>query len=192
MIKLKTILILGSFGAMVACERPAAPPSASAAASYDLTGYLEQQKTRLQKEQPMVLKSVTTQQQPTETIETTNLDWADELAIFQEVDLSRPALRDFYTETITPLPSGSTQVLYTKSETSAAPVQYLQLQLSPKQELERLEAYMLDKNVLFFSKRKIVLTTNPEENGNISSYHIEGTQKLIFNDSLHYSVMANL
>ncbi|WP_147920398.1 hypothetical protein [Pontibacter qinzhouensis] len=192
MVPFKTILILGSFVALVACERPAAPPSASAAASYDLTAYLNRQTERLQKEQPMVLKSVTTQHQQTETIETTDLDWTDELAIFQDVDLSRPALRDFYTETTTTLPNGNTQLLYTKSETSAAPVQYLQLQLTPGRQLQRLEAMVLDKNILFYSKRKIVLTANPAENSNISSYHIEGTQKLIFSDSLHYNIVANL
>ncbi|WP_187262266.1 hypothetical protein [Pontibacter beigongshangensis] len=192
MVKPKTILILGSLVAMVACERPAAPTSASAAASYNLTAYLEQQTARLQKEQPMVLKSVTTQKQQTETIETTNLDWTDELAIFRDVDLSRPALREFYTETSTELPNGHTQVLYTKSETSAAPVQYLQLHLSPSQKLQRLEALVLDENILFYSRRKVVLTTDPQENGNISSYRIEGTQKLIFSDSLHYNIIANL
>lgn len=167
------------------------PVSDGETAAYDLTGYLQQQTQRLQAEKPMVLKSVETQNKPTETIETSDVDWEKELSIFQEVDLSRPALRDFYQEQQQTLPNGSTIIVFLKAEEAAAPVEQLVLTVSPFQKLERLEAVVLEENILFYSKRKITLTAEPGT-GNVSSYRVEGVQKLILGDSLHYRIDANL
>ncbi len=139
----------------------------------------------------MVLKSVTTQGKPTETIETAEVDWEKELSIFQEVDLSRPALRDFYREEEQTLPDGSTLTVFTKSEEAAAPVQRLQLIVSPEQKLEQLKATVLEENILFYSEREITLTAEPGT-GNIGSYRVEGVQKLMLGDSLRYRIDANL
>jgi hypothetical protein len=177
--------------ATAACERPAPPVSGGRAAAYDLTGYLQQQTQRLQAEKPTVLKSVTTQNKPTETSETRDVDWEKELAIFQEVDLSRPALRDFYQEQQQTLPNGSTVTVFLKSGEAAAPVQQLVLTVSPFQKLERLEAVVLEENILFYSKRKLTLAAEPGT-GNLASYRVEGVQKLIWGDSLHYRIDANL
>lgn len=175
----------------VACERPVPPVSEGEAAAYDLTGYLQQQTQRLQAEKPMVLKSVETQNKPTETIETSEVDWEKELSIFQEVDLSRPALRDYYKEQQQTLPNGSTITVFLKSEDAVAPVEQLVLTVSPFQKLERLEAVVLEENILFYSKRKITLTTE-SGTGNLASYRVEGVQKLILGDSLRYRIDANL
>ncbi|MBD1397369.1 hypothetical protein H9Q13_09350 [Pontibacter sp. JH31] len=177
--------------AAVACERPVPPVSDGEKAAYNLTGYLQQQAQRLQAEKPMVLKSVKTQNKPTETIETSDVDWEKELSIFQEVDLSRPALRDFYQEQQQTLPNGSTITVFLKSEDAAAPVEQLVLTVSPFQKLEHLEAVVLEENILFYSKRKITLTAE-SGTGNVSGYRVEGVQKLIFGDSLHYRIDANL
>lgn len=175
----------------VACERPEPSRSARTEATYNLTGYLQQQTERMQQEKPVVLKSVTTQNKPTETIETAEVDWEKELSIFQEVDLSRPSLRDFYREEQQTLPDGSTATVFTKSEDAAAPVQRLELIVSPDQQLEHLEAIVLEENILFYSKRKITLTAE-RGTGNIAGYRVEGVQKLVFGDSLRYRIDANL
>ncbi len=182
------VLLLGT---TAACERPAPPVSARAADSQNITVYLQQQMQRLQAEKPMVLKSVKTENSPTETIETSEVDWEDELAVFQEVDLSRPALQDLYSEHREPHTDGSTSVSFRKVEEAETPVQYLQLQLSPQNNIQQLEALVLEKNLLFYSRRKVSLSTDPES-GDVSSYRIEGVQKLIFGDSLHYRIDANL
>lgn len=186
--------IIGLFallGGLMACERPTPPLAAGQEPAYDLTGYLQEQTARLQQEQPPVLKSVITKGQLTETLQLEELDWEKELAIFQEVDLSRPALRDFYREERHTLPNGSTVSIFTKDAEAAAPVDRLQLTVSPAQKLERLEAVVLEENLLFYSKRNISLTADPGS-GNLSGYRVEGVQKLIFGDSLRYRVDANL
>jgi hypothetical protein len=183
--------LLALLWATVACERPEPSASATKTAPYNLTGYLQEQTKRLQQEKPVVLKSVTTQNKPTETIETSEVDWEKELSIFQEVDLSRPALRDFYQEQQQTLPDGSKATVFSKSEEAAAPVQQLQLLFSPSQQLEHLEAIVMEENILFYSKRKITLSAE-RGTGNLTSYRVEGVQKLVFGDSLHYRIDANL
>ena len=186
--------IIGLFALLVglaACERPAPPASTEQSAFFDLTGYLQEQTARLQQEQPPVLKSVIAKGQPTETMQMEAMDWEKELAIFQELDLSRPALRDFYTEERHTLPNGSTVSVFTKDAEAAAPVDQLQLTVSPAQKLERLEAVVLEENMLFYSKRNISLDADPGS-GNLTSYRVEGVQKLVFGDSLRYRVDANL
>ncbi|MCC9135734.1 hypothetical protein ACFSKU_17060 [Pontibacter silvestris] len=191
MAKYKIILLFGLLWATTACERPAPPVSAKAETSYDLTSYLQEQEQRLQAEKPVVLKSVQTKGKPTETIKTRELNWESELSVFDEVDLNRPALRDYYTKQEQVLEDGSTLIKYSRTEDAEAPVSYLQLQLSPEKKLTHLEALIQDRNVLFYSKRRINLEANAVS-GDISSYHISGVQKLVFGDSLRYLIDARL
>ncbi|RDV14446.1 hypothetical protein DXT99_15110 [Pontibacter diazotrophicus] len=177
--------------ATTACERPTPPTSAEAEASYNLTTYLEQQIERLQAEQPMVLKSVTTEGTPTETIETAAVDWKDELAVFEQADLNRPALEEYYTKQEQVLGNGSIIVEYNRVEDAEPLVHYLRLELSPDRKLKQLNALLQDQNVLFYSRRNVQLSADPAS-GNISGYRVEGVQKLVLSDSLHYRVDANL
>lgn len=186
-IKLWLVVAVG----FTACERPVPKLADGAEPAFALTAYLEGQIARLQQEQPPVLKSVETKGQPTETLQLESLDWEKELAIFQEADLSRPALRDFYTEERHTLPNGSTVSIFTKNSEAAAPVERLQLTVSPMQQLEHLEATVLEENMLFYSTRHITLAADPGT-GNLLSYRVEGVQKLMLGDSLRYRIDANL
>jgi hypothetical protein len=189
--RLRIIGFLALLCGFTACERPAPRLADGAEPAYDLTAYLQEQTARLQQQQPPVLKSVTTKGQPPETIQMDEVDWEKELAIFQEVDLSRPALRDFYREERHTLPNGSTVSIFTKDAQAAAPVERLQLTVSPFQKLEHLEAVVLEENLLFYSKRNITLSAEPGS-GNLTSYRVEGVQKLVLGDSLRYRIDANL
>ncbi|GAB3203051.1 hypothetical protein ABID22_001214 [Pontibacter aydingkolensis] len=183
-------LILGLLLALTACEPPA-PVDTSAAGDYNLTLYLQEQKAHMQAKKPMVLKSVTTGDKPVETVETDEIDWEDELAVFEQLDLRRPALEDYYMKQETVLENGDIAVEYKKKEESEPLVHYLYLTLTPTRQLKELNATLQDKNPLFYSRRHVTLQTEPET-GNVSSYRITGVQKLIFSDSLHFKVDANL
>jgi len=173
-----------------ACEQPV-PRAASAEGFFDVSAYIQNQIDYLQAEQPMLLKSVQTGDNPVETIETGDTDWEEELAIFTEADLKRPSLRDYYIRKEERLPNGNLAVRYNKMEDAEAPIEYLYLELNPDKTLQHLEAMFLDENILFFSKRKASLSID-QGSGNISSYKIEGVQKLILGDTLQYAVHANL
>jgi hypothetical protein len=184
-------IFIGLVVAITACDRPTPPEASEEDGMFDLTSYFQIQKQKLKAEQPMVLKSVTTEQQPTETVQTDKVDWDEELTVFEQVDLNRPALQEYYTQKKTSLPGGNTLIEYRKIEDSEPLVQYLRLVLSPNKKLQQLNAVLQDRNPLFFSKREVELQANPET-GNIAGYSIKGVQKLIFNDSLHYRINANL
>lgn len=175
--------------ALAACEQPV--PRSAAEQDFNVSGYVQQEIKRLQASQPAVLKSVETEKEPAETIQVDNLDWAEELAVFEEADINKPTLREYYTSEKQALPDGGTAITYTKKEDARTPVERLYLQLSPDQKLQHLEATFKDQNLLFFSKRKAILQADPAT-GNLAGYSIKGVQKLIFGDSLHYSIQANL
>ncbi|MEJ8758333.1 hypothetical protein WG947_15070 [Pontibacter sp. H259] len=174
---------------LAACEQPV--PRNPDAIDYDVAGYVQQQIDRLQARQPAVLKSVKTENEPSETIQLEKLDWAEELAVFEQADINKPTLREYYIRTEQPLPDGGREVIYQKKEDAKAPVERLYLQLSVENRLKKMEATLLDENLLFYSKRKAILDTNLQT-GNIEAYTIDGVQKLIFGDSLHFTVQANL
>lgn len=184
---LLSLLLLLSVG----CERPVPSPTGINKGAYNLSAYLQQQIQRLQQEQPMVLKSVKTRDEPTETVETAEVNWKDELAMFEELDLSKPTLQEYYTRTDSLLPDGSTSIRYNRLPDAEALVQYVYLRIGAGQQLQQLQALVQDKNMLFFTRRKLQLTANPA-NGNLQSYRIEGIQKLIFGDTLRYRVDTNL
>lgn len=177
--------------ACVACEQPAPPATNAVEGGFNLTLYLQSQIERMQTEKPMVLKSVSSQDQPPETIETDAIDWEDELAVFEQTDINKPTLQEYYTRQETVLDNGDILLEYTKTEESEPLVHYLLLTLTPDRRLKQLEATLQDKNPLFYSKRQVQLQTAPGT-GNISTYTVKGVQKLIFGDSLRYSVNANL
>ena len=185
------ILCLGLLLATTSCERPAPPTAAEAGDSYNLAAYIEQQQQRLQAEKPMVLKSVTTEERPTETIQTAEIDWEDELSVFAETDLNRPALQEYYTREERVLPDGNIVLEYNRVEDAEPLVHYLRLEMTPDRVLRQLNALIQDQNILFYSRRNIQLTADPSS-GNISGYRVQGVQKLVLSDSLHYQIDANL
>ncbi|GAB3824813.1 hypothetical protein [Pontibacter rugosus] len=191
MAKYKHLLFVGLLLATVACERPVPPVSDKAEASFNLTTYLQEQKQALQAEQPMVLKSVATQGQEPEIKETSNVDWEDELTVFEQAGLNRPSLLEYYTKQEQVLADGSIAIEYNRLEDAEAQVTYLRLLLSPNGQLKQLNARLQDQNIIFYSRRSIQLSTDPQT-GDIASYRVEGVQKMAFGDSLHYKVAANL
>ncbi|QCR23943.1 hypothetical protein [Pontibacter sp. SGAir0037] len=176
--------------AITACERPAPPSSAEAAASYNVGDYLQQEIQRLQAEKPNVLKSVQTENKPTETVETSELNWEKELSVFQDANINLPTLQDDFIEERQELPGGIVLTNYRRKEGTGAAVAFLSIRTAPGPRLQQLEAVIQEENMLFYSKRRLTLSTN--ENGNIASYGVDGVQKLIFGDSLHYRTDANL
>ncbi|WP_299758711.1 hypothetical protein [uncultured Pontibacter sp.] len=192
MAKYKPLLLIGLLLALAACERPAPPATNEAGqAAFNLTSYLQEQRQKLEAEQPMVLKSVAAQGQEPEVVETSTINWEDELAVFEQADLSRPSLQEYYTRQEQVLEDGSVAVEFTKLEDAESMVHYLRLIMTPDGKLKQLNARLQDKNIIFFSRRAIELSTD-SQTGDISDYHVEGVQKMIFGDSLRYEVQANL
>ncbi len=192
MAKYKPLLWMGLLLATVACERPAPPATDEAGqAAFNLTTYLHEQRQKLEAKQPMVLKSVAAQGREPEVVETPEIDWEDELAIFEQADLSRPSLQEFYTRREQVLEDGAVAIEFIKLEDAATLVHYLRLVMTPDGKLKQLSARLQDKNIIFFSNRAIELSTDPRT-GDISSYQVEGVQKMIFGDTLRYEVKANL
>ncbi|SFG69688.1 hypothetical protein [Pontibacter chinhatensis] len=190
--KYKPLFLIGLLLALASCERPSPPAAIEAGkATFNLTSYLQGQRQKLEADKPMVLKSVATQGREPEVVETMDVDWEDELAVFEEADLSRPSMQEYYTRQEQQLEDGSVAVAYTKREDAEPQVHFLRLVLGPDGKLRQLNASLQDQNIIFFSRRTIELHADPQT-GDLSGYSVLGVQKMIFGDSLRYEVKANL
>ncbi len=186
-----SIALLGvALLAFTACDRPV-PPVSDNPNDFDVAAYVQAEIDRLQAKQPAVLKSVKTEDQPDETIQLDQLDWADELAIFAEADINKPTLREYYNREEEQTADGGKIIRFTKTEDAKVPVESLYLEISAQDKLQQLRTVIRDENLLFYSKRSATLESNPET-GRIQGYEVKGVQKMIFGDSLRYSIMGTL
>jgi hypothetical protein len=157
-------------------------------------GFLDRQVLYLQAEQPAVRKSGYDLEGliETETVETVN--WNRELEFFREVDLNRPALRDFFTITRHTDPAtGHSIERYERVPGAGTRIHFLQVEMDAGQQLRQLKAATEQNNPLFYTQRNLQLTCTPSpDQSRISSYTVTGVQKLIFTDSAHYTLKAEV
>lgn len=180
-------------GLLAACGGPTedatvrANPANRKPGYFNVKGFLDAQVTRLNQQQPTVEKQVQLRTGRTETTRVAKTDWSKELQIFYQADINKPALRGAYsTSTV----GGRRQ--YTRKPGTDAPVASLTVNSAatqPQQAAETLAAVVEQDNALFYSEKKLMLTTR---NGQLTEYEVRGVQKLAFFDTVRYSVRTRV
>ncbi len=129
---------------------------------------------------------------------TTLLDstgWSHELDVFRQLDLiNRPIYRDVYKVKDGVKDSKSNLMVRSYEAPTDSPVPYLRLyyQDTPTR-LKKLEALYQETNSLYGSHRKLEMHFD-ELNGKsyLKGYRIEGNQKMILSDSVHYTIHSEV
>jgi hypothetical protein len=125
--------------------------------------------------------------------------WSDELSVFRQLELAeRPVNRDRYIvqETDDSRSNLKVRSYVAKSteEDEDTPVPYIHLYyLKGINDIRRIEAGYYETNLLYTSKRDLILEF--EEMGGASllrRYSINGYQRVIMADSVHFSVEAEV
>ncbi len=121
--------------------------------------------------------------------------WKGELNAFRQLSVfERPAFQKVYriTEGIKDKKSNLNIRLYTA--TGYAPVTELKFYYYKQFEnLKRIEATWHEKNLLFATTRKVTLEFDDISGMPVlSSYATEGSQKMIFTDSVHFSILSTI
>jgi hypothetical protein len=176
---------------------PPAPEQASAAGQplyFDVQGFLDRQMQHLNQVQPEVHKTVLDQQGEEERQTVRHLNWERELELFREVDLNRPALRDYFTVTRHTDPAtGHTTERYERVPGAYTNIRYLEVELDANRQLRHLQAATQQDNALFYTQRQLQLSTNAVQGQpRLSHYRVSGVQKLILTDSVHYTLEAQV
>jgi len=132
------------------------------------------------------------------SVSTTLLDstsWSHELDVFRQLDLiNRPTYRDAYSVTDRVKDSKSNLLIKSYEAQAGSPVPYLRLYyMETPLRLKRLEAFYQETNSLYGSQRKLAMYFEGDQGKpHLKSYSIEGDQKLMLSDSVHYTIRAEI
>ncbi len=161
---------------------------------FDVDSLVTEQILYLADARPEVIKAGEVQGSAAEETVTRpdSLQWTRELAIFKNVDINKPRLREQYREETKTLDNGDRQISYVPIEKGDLIVQHITLRYDGEN-LRVLEATIKDTNPLYSSKRDIRM----EFEGNadelrLASYFIEGGQKMRIKDSVTFDLNARI
>ena len=160
-------------------------PSQRIEVYYNVDSLLEQHINTLASRKALLIKKVVySGQAEVDTIALTAESLEQELQLFNEMNINKPSLSDRYIQTV--LEKGGMQVTrYLADEPEDLRVNYLEVYRQGG-EVVRLEALFSDRNLLYNSTRKLVFLLNEQQLP--QAYSIEGIQKMIFRDSVAYSI----
>jgi hypothetical protein len=123
------------------------------------------------------------------------MQWIKELGVFRELDIiNKPVNKNVYEVQDGLRDSRSNLTVRTYTARGDAPVKYLRLyyQDSPDK-LRRLEAQFDVTNLLYKSSRRLALEFQDVYNKTVlTSYSIDGGQKIFMGDSVQYAVHATI
>lgn len=120
-----------------------------------------------------------------------NPRWERELALFNQADLAKPALKDAYKVDSTQSAEGL-QVLYTPKDTSLA-VKELRVIFDPQGQVAQLHVFNRTSNLLLDNSHRLSLYT--EKKGGkrlVSRYQIESSQMPLFTSDVYSLVKGDV
>ena len=184
---------LGALPLLLAgCGGPGAGPPAPAAAQplyFDVKGLLDQQIKQLNLAHTATLKRVSVRGGAIETVRVPAVKWADELQLFFQADINKAALRGAYAIDSARLPDGRLRRTYTRRPGhDIAPVGRLSV-LSAGAAPEEITADVDQKNALFAARKHLRLDLRQ---GLLTTYAVQGTQKLVLFDTLRYAAAGQV
>ncbi len=156
----------------------------------NLSTFIEGQATLLDSLNPKVTKKVLINgKQEQQTLQ--DINWAKELVLFLQADISKPALQASYQ-----VEEVSTGVrIYKPREEENPDIQYLKVSFEEgTNTIISVEALISRTNYLYHSEKKISLQCRKNTSGHtqIAAYQINGYQKLILGNKVPYQVEARV
>ncbi len=121
--------------------------------------------------------------------------WAKELDIFAEIGIiNKPINRGSYTVTDGQPDDSSNLTIREYTANKPLPLRYLKTYYHEHpSRLRKIEAFYVHENVLLKSRRKMVLEfTDVYQKNVLSAYAIEGAQKMLAGDSVHFVITASV
>lgn len=175
------------FFAAIGCHTSSEPSTSTAGegAYFPLASFIDSLAGILDQQQPVVRKRVLFRGQQTDSVQFIE-DWHKELLLFSGADINKPVLEGQY-EVISNRDGEQETTTYQASSTSLSIRKIIIHTISGK--VSTVEVWQTDDNPVFYTNKKMRLAL---ANGKLDHYSIEGTQKLLLNDSLHFSVEAEV
>jgi hypothetical protein len=177
-----------------ACREPVdTQPAPGRALYFDVPAYIGRQAALLARENPGAQKSVQENRQDRESKTLHHLNWQKELAIFAELDLNKPALRNAYTVSRQAAANGLVTETYRKKPGTEGDITFLSVTTGPDRQVRALQARRENDNPLISSRQDLALSCSPQAEGyRIRSFRIAGRQAPVIFDSLQYLIITEI
>ncbi|WP_400192922.1 hypothetical protein [Hymenobacter sp. B81] len=181
---------LAALSWLSACSgEPADRPARRPAGYFDTVGLLDAQIKQLQAQRLGLEKAVVLRDGQTETRQLRQVNWANELELFYQADINKPALRGAYKQTSAADSTGLTRQTFRRRPNVEHPVLELSV-LRAGATVRELQARISQDNALFFSGKQLALRFGPD--GLLTDYQVRGSQKLVVFDSTRYAARARV
>ncbi|GAB3877454.1 hypothetical protein GCM10028824_37550 [Hymenobacter segetis] len=178
------VVLLASCG-----EAGPAAPAARKPLYFDVKGLLTRQVAQLEQRHAAVTKHVSLRGNAPETVRVPTVKWNDELQIFFQADINKAALRGAYAVDSVALPGGLLRHTYTRLPGQPnAPVASLTV-VQQGAVPQEIAATIIQNNPLFSAQKQLRVQL---ENGQLRTYEVVGTQKLVLFDTLRYSAAGRV
>lgn len=120
--------------------------------------------------------------------------WKIELEIFRQIDqINKPTFKDAY-QVSDARDTNSNLTVTTLQATRPTPVSMLKIYfLRGRQDIRKIEAIVKDDNPVYRNDRKLTIELEPvNEQLILHRYRIEGSQKMIMNDSVRFVIAGEV
>jgi hypothetical protein len=115
------------------------------------------------------------------------LKWSNELALFKDINLNKPAWQGYIKTETTPIANGEL-VVYT-AQKADIPFRRVLMVFNAAKQLDSLAVDLETENEITHTVRTLTAAwENTEANHHLKKYSINGFQKVLLNDTLFYKV----
>ncbi|GAA4391139.1 hypothetical protein [Hymenobacter koreensis] len=180
------LAVLGLMLAGCSGKDPAERPARRPAGYFDTQALLNTQLQRLKG--ATLEKQVALRNGQTETRQLTGVNWANELQLFYQADINKPALRGAYDVATTDSAGLKRRVFRRRPEVDHPVIEMAVLEAGPV--VRELRASISQDNPLFFSGKQLRMRFGAD--GLLTDYRVIGTQKLVVFDSTRYAARGRV
>jgi hypothetical protein len=160
---------------------------------FDIEGLIDEQVKMLDSIGPSLYKeAVINGQNETETFAPSDSAWVKELLIFKTADINRPMLTDSY-DVREHTKDNRKSLRYISKTPGSTEVDSIAIRMNEEEKPHIFQAYLSRKNTLFRSVKSLEVTFADHQGKQlISSYKIQGWQKMASKDSTVFDISAKI
>ncbi len=162
---------------------------------FDLKGLINRQIAMLDRVDPPVeISAQIAGEDETQTTRKDSAGWQASLKLLTEVDINKPVLQGSYLVKDSMDRERDLQVKWYVAKRADAEIPYLKVFYQDSlPAVRRIEAAFRESNLLYTTQRKMSATFDAFEGSpRLTQYQAEGTQKVIFKDSIFYQWQATI
>lgn len=169
-----------------------APVMQSTHQAYDLVGFLDQEANALMEQKAASRKTVSEAGTLKEAKTISSMNWSEELGVFADADINKPALKGLFTKQVSSNAQGQQVLHYKAADGADTNVQEVTYTLDAQGQLVQLDATIVQENMFFNTLKQMHLEAQSGSSPRLIRYHLDETQKLLLMGADRYSITGEV